>query len=146
MRISTDYQYNSFRYNIQSADQRLATVSDQLSSGRRINQPSDDPVGIGHAISIKSLQTSIQQYTSNLNLAKGSLGITDNAVSSMSDLMNQAYQLAVEGASSTTDQTARNAMVAQVTALQSQLVNLANTQSPDGSYIFAGQLNNSVPY
>lgn len=146
MRISTAYQYDSYQRDIQLAAEKLSTISQQLATGKRINQPSDDPVGVGQSLTLHSLQSGIQQYMSNLNTAKGSLGYIDNAASSMSDLMNQAYQLAVQGASSTTDQVGRNAMVQQITSLQGQLLNIANTQGPNGSYIFAGQKADTKPY
>ncbi len=146
MRISTNYQYNTYQYNLQNADQRLVAISQELSTGRRINQPSDDPVGVGQSITLNSLQSGIQQYLSNLNTAKGSLGTIDNTASSISDLMNQAYSLAVQGANSTTDQTGRNALAGQISELQKQLVNLANTQGPTGDYVFAGQRTSTKPY
>ncbi|HVT11871.1 MAG TPA: flagellar hook-associated protein FlgL [Fimbriimonadaceae bacterium] len=146
MRISTGYQYDSYMRDIQLAQDNLTTISQQLATGRRINQPSDDPVGVGTSLSLRSLQSGIQQYMSNLNTAKGSLGYIDNAASSMSDLLNQAYQLAVQGANSSTDQTGRNAMVQQISSLQNQLINIANTQGPNGSYIFAGQKSTTKPY
>lgn len=146
MRISTAYQYDSYQRDIQVAAEKLSTISQQLATGKRINQPSDDPVGVGQSLTLHSLQSGIQQYMSNLNTAKGSLGYIDNAASSMSDLLNQAYQLAVQGASSTTDQVGRDAMVQQITSLQSQLLNVANTQGPNGGYIFAGQKADTKPY
>jgi len=146
MRISTNYQFSTYQYNLQIADQNLVNISDQLSSGKKINEPSDDPVGFGQAISMQSLQAGIQQYVSNLNTANGSLGTADNTLSSMSTQMNQAYSLAVEGASSTMDQTSLNAIVSQISQIQSQIVNLANTQGPDGSYLFAGQKTSTEPY
>src|SRR5882757_3057267 len=128
MRISTNYQYSSYQYNLQNADQQLVTLTQQLSTGKRLNDPSDDPVGLGQAISLHSLQAGIQQYMGNLNTAKGALGTVDNTASSISSLMNSAYSIAVQGASSTTDQAGRAALASQISSLQQQLVSLANTQ------------------
>lgn len=146
MRISTRYQYDTFQYDIDQAQERLTNISLQLSSGKRINQPSDDPIGVNQSISMRGLQSAMGQYQKNLNSAKGTLGYTDNTASEMTDLVNQAYQLAVAGASSTTDQKGRDAMASQITALQSRLVSLANTKGPDGSYLFAGQKSDTLPY
>lgn len=146
MRISTNYQYNTYQYNLQNADQRLVNLSQQLSTGRRLNLPSDDPVGVGQSITLQSMQAGIQQYMGNLNMAKGSLGAIDNTLSSMSGLMNQAYSLAVQGASSTTDQAGRTAMASQITEIQAQILNLANTQGTNGAYMFAGQKTDTKPY
>jgi len=146
MRISSSYKYDTYQYNLQHAEQRLVEISQQLSTGKRINQPSDDPVGTWQSITLQSLKDGIQQYMGNLNTAKGSLGFVDNTASSLNDLMNQAYQIAVQGASSTTDQTGRNAMASQITSLQTELIGLANTQGTNGAYIFAGQKTDTKPY
>lgn len=146
MRVSTNYQYNAFQFNLQNADARLVAISQQLSTGKRINEPSDDPVGVGQSLTLRGLQAGIKQYMANLTAAKGSLGYIDNTAGSMSDLMSRAYQLAVQGASSSEDQTARNGMASQIATLQSQLVNLGNAQGSDGSYIFAGQKTTTKPY
>ncbi|HTQ09210.1 MAG TPA: flagellar hook-associated protein FlgL [Fimbriimonadaceae bacterium] len=146
MRISTNYQYTTYQYDLQIADGKLANVSQELSSGKRINEPSDDPVGLGQAMSMQSLQDGITQYLSNLNTANGALGTVDSTLSAMSTQMNQAYSLAVQGASSTMDQNSLNALVSQITQIQSQIVNLANAQGPTGAYLFAGQKTDAKPY
>ncbi len=146
MRISTHYQYDTYQLDIQKATERMAELSRQLSSGKRINLPSDDPVGVGHTISMRSLQAGMTQYQSNLNLAKGTLDFTDTTVGDITDLVRSAYSLAVQGASSTTDQTGRNAMVSQISSIQSRLIDLANSQGPNGAFLFAGQKTGTKPY
>jgi flagellar hook-associated protein 3 FlgL len=146
MRISTAYKYDSLQFDIQNAAERLATITQQVATGKRINQPSDDPVGVGQSLNMRSLQAGMTQYQSNLNSAKGTLGYVDNTASDITDLLNQANQLAVSGASSTTDQNGRNAMASQIATLQSRLIDLGNTKGPDGSYLFAGQKTSTKPY
>jgi len=131
MRISTQYKYDTYSFDIQNAADRLAAITQQVATGKRINQPSDDPVGVSHTISMRNLQSGIEQYQSNLNAAKGALGTVDNTGADLTDLVNQANQIAVSGASGTTDQIGRNAMAAQITSIQSRLVDLANTKGPD---------------
>jgi flagellar hook-associated protein 3 FlgL len=146
MRISTGYQYETFRRDISLSEERLANLSQQLATGKRINQPSDDPVGIGRSINMHSLRAGMDQYRQNLNTAKGALGTADNTLSDLTDIVNQAYQTAVTGASSTMDQTGRTAMAAQITSLQSRLIDLGNSKGPDGGYMFAGQKTQTKPY
>lgn len=146
MRISTNYQYDTFQFDIRSAQEKLTEVSQQLSSGKRINQLSDDPTAVSQTISMRSLRSGMDQYASNLHMAKGALGYVDTTASEMSDMLRQAYQLAVQGASSATDQTGRNAMAAQISTLQSRLIDLANTKGPTGGYLFSGQKTSTKPY
>jgi flagellar hook-associated protein 3 FlgL len=146
MRISTNYQYDTFQMDIRNAQEKLVNVSQQLATGKRINKPSDDPVGVGRTVSMRSLKAGIEQYQKNLNSARGALGYIDTTAGDITDLTRQAYGLAVQGASSTTDQAGRNAAATQIGNIQKRLVDLANSKGPTGDYQFAGQKSSTKPY
>src|ERR1044072_3480492 len=146
MRISTRYQFDTFQSDIRIAQERLTKVSQQLATGKRINDPSDDPVGVGKSINMRSLRSSMDQYKANLESARGDIGYVDTTAGEIGDLMREAYQISVEGASAATDQSGRNAMASRVASLQSRIVDLANTKGPDGNYIFSGQKTTTKPY
>jgi flagellar hook-associated protein 3 FlgL len=146
MRISTAFQTNSLEANVQMTASRLYDAQQQVSTGRRINKLSDDPVGLAKSLSLKTVKASLAGFTSNLHTAKGVLGFTDQALQGMNDLVGTAYQAALQGANSTTDQNARNALAANITQIQARLVDLGNAQGPSGQYLFAGQKNDTPPY
>lgn len=146
MRISTRYQYDTFQYDARNAQEKLAEISRQLSTGRRINKPSDDPIGVRQTINMRNLRAGMEQYRENLHTAKGALGYTDNTAKDMNDLMREGYQLAIQGASSSTDQNGRNAMAAQISSIQTRLIDLANTRDAAGGYLFSGQRTSVKPY
>lgn len=146
MRISTAYQFDSYTNDIRLAQERLADAERQVSSGKRIETPSDDPLGTSRALSMRSYKSVTEQYQKNLQTAKGFLGYTESALSSTYDGVRRAYTLAVSGANSSTDQAGRNAMAQEITDIQARLVQQANTRGPSGQYIFAGQKTNAVPY
>jgi flagellar hook-associated protein 3 FlgL len=146
MRISTNYQYDTFQMDIRNAQEKLVNVSQQLATGKKINKPSDDPVGVGRTVSMRSLKAGIEQYQKNLSSASGALGYIDTTAGDITDLARQAYTLAVQGASSTTDQSARNAAATQITNIQKHLIDLGNSKGPTGNYQFAGQKSSTKPY
>jgi flagellar hook-associated protein 3 FlgL len=146
MRISTGYQFETYSSDIRVAQEKLFTFEKQVSTGKRINRPSDDPYGTSSSLTMRSLKSGIEQYQSNLETAKGNLGYTEGALDEMHKVMSRAYQLSVSGANSSTEQTARNAMAAEITSLQRRLVDLANSRGPNGAYLFAGQKNDAQPY
>jgi flagellar hook-associated protein 3 FlgL len=146
MRISTNYQYDTFQLDIRNAQEKLVKVSQQLATGKRINNPSDDPVGVARTISMRSLRSGIDQYQKNLSSARGALGYIDNTAGDITDLVRQAYTLAVQGASSTTDQGARNAAATQIGNIQKRIIDLGNSKGPTGNYQFAGQKSSTKPY
>lgn len=146
MRISTAYQYSNLETNVQLTAGRLYDAQQQVSTGRRLNKPSDDPAGLAKSLSLRTLRASIEGYDQNLQTAKGILGYTDESLSSMHDIANSAYQAALKGANSSTDQPARNALADQITQLQTRLVTVANSRGPSGQYLFAGQKDDTQPY
>jgi flagellar hook-associated protein 3 FlgL len=95
---------------------------------------------------MNGLSSAITQYQSNLTSANGWLGATDNALSSVGTSIQSAYTLAVQGANSSTTQSERDTMANQIQQLETNLVNLGNSQSPTGAYIFAGQKTTAAPF
>jgi flagellar hook-associated protein 3 FlgL len=146
MRVSTNWLYSANQGNVEQAYSAYFTAQQSVTTGKRINSLSDDPTGASTAINLRSLRAQLQQYSANLDQAKGFLSFSESALDETSKLMNTAYQLAVSGANSTTDQSARQEMVSQVGDLQKRLLDLANTQGPDGKYIFAGQKTDVQPF
>ena len=146
MRISTNYQFEFSSTAIQNAQQTEVALQQELSTGKSINQPSDNPYGLYQSLTMTSLKNALSQYNSNLTYAQQFLQESNNALTSVNSMASQAYQLAVEAANSTTSQDARQGMVAQVTQMQQQLVSLANTQGANGEYIFGGQKTQAAPF
>lgn len=146
MRISTAYQFDSYTSDIRKTQERMAIAGQQVSSGKRLTAPSDDPLGTSRSLSMRSYKAATEQYKENLQTAKGYLGYTEDAFGSLYDSIRDAYGLAVSGANGATDQTARTAMATQITTIQERMVQIANTRGPSGQYIFAGQDNAAAPY
>ncbi len=146
MRISTNYQFNSYTQGIDGAAQRVFEAQMRVQSGKRITKPSDDPVGTTSSLAMRAAQTSIQQYSKNLTTAKGTLGYSETSLSDANDLLTQGYQIAVQGANSSNSQEARSALAQEVTSLQNRLVDMANAQGPKGDYLFAGQKTDAKPF
>jgi flagellar hook-associated protein 3 FlgL len=146
MRISTAFQYNQYTSEISTAQQNLYTDQQQVETGKKINQPSDDPVGTSAVLTLTALQSAQTQYSANLNTATGWLGDTDNALSSASNITQSAYSLALQGANDTTTQQQRQSMASQISQYEASLVNLGNSKGPSGAYLFAGQKTTTQPF
>lgn len=146
MRIGTSYMYDAWTQNIESASTNMFNLEQQLSSGKRINQPSDDPYGTTAALNMTSIQSTLTQYNSNLQIGQTSLKFSESAISDTNSLAQQAYSLAIEASNSTADQTGLNAIMQQISGMQSRVISLANTQGPNGEYIFAGQKTSVQPF
>lgn len=146
MRISTGYQYDSLLFQIENSQSNLSQYQEEISTGKQINTVSDNPVGASQMMSMSTVQAGLTQYTANLNHAKAFISLSDNALSTISGLATQAYQLSVQAANSTTDQAGRDGMVQQINQIESQLVNSANSSLSNGVYLFGGHITNHLPY
>ncbi|MCO5296665.1 MAG: flagellar hook-associated protein FlgL [Fimbriimonadaceae bacterium] len=146
MRISTAYQYDRYSSQIASSQARYMEAQMRVSTGKRINKPSDDPSGVSTILNVKTLQAATKQYAKNVQTAKGVLGFTESALSEAATMTRRAYELTLSAANSTTTQPARDAMIQEIEQMQRNLVDLANTQGPKGEYVFGGQKNDARPF
>ena len=146
MRVSTAFRYDGFSSAIRSADTRVQEAQARVTSGKRIEKPSDDASGTRQLLSIGAVRNGIAGYTKNLDTAKGVLATADNAYGELGDLAQSARTLAIQGATSTMDETERANIADQIDSLQDRLVTLGNSQGPDGRYLFGGQVTDAKPF
>lgn len=134
-----------FLANLNRIEQNLSTANEQLSSGKKVNVPSDAP---GQVDILLQLDTDLQlntQIQSNLGSANTDAQAADSALSSASTLMDTAVQLATEGANATQTAQTRQSMATQVQALLDEMVSYSQTQV-QGRYIFSGDQDQSPTY
>jgi len=145
VRVTNNMVVNNVLYNLSQGASRLARYQNQLSSGRRILVPSDDPVGTVNAMYIRSQRLEKERYLKNVEDGLGWLEATERALHEMSDLLTRARELAVQGASETLPESSRAALAAEVGQLLEHAIELANT-SYGGKYIFAGFETLQLPF
>jgi flagellin-like hook-associated protein FlgL len=125
----------------QQEDQALQ----ELSTGKKVNQPSDDPAAVAGLI-VNNAQTSrVNAYLSNISTLQDSLQEADSTLNSVVTSLTQAVSLATEGANGTLNQTDRDSLVQEVNGIQQQILEYAN-QSFEGNYLFAGTAVNTTPF
>jgi len=146
MRISFRTQYDTYQSDLSRTQSAYVEAQKLLSTGKRINSPSDDPSGTLYSVRARSLRSAFDQYAKNLGSAEASLKTGEAALSDVQLLVRKARQLGVQGATASLDQPARNAIADEIAALQTKIVDLGNTQSGSGNYIFAGQRTDTKPF
>jgi flagellar hook-associated protein 3 FlgL len=145
MNITTNEISNTVMAGVQTTIARLATYQEELSTGLRVNTPSDDPAAARQGMNIQTQIDANAGYLTNANQASAFMTDTDSAYTQMNTLMTQVEQAAVQGANGTEDASSRQALGQSVDAMLSQMVSLANTQS-NGRYVFAGSATNTTPF
>jgi flagellar hook-associated protein 3 FlgL len=136
---------SSASQQVDSLQQQMQDVENQLSTQDKFSQPSQDP---GDASIVMGLQRSLDaqnQYLSNVQSSQSQLGEVDSSLSSLTSLVTQATTIASQsiGTGVTADQ--RTAYAEQIQTLSSQSISIANTQF-EGSYLFGGTKSTQQPY
>jgi flagellar hook-associated protein 3 FlgL len=132
----------------QTLDLRLAELMNaqqETSTGKRIQTPSDDPVGASQAINLQGELTEIGSWRDTAGAGGSFLDATNTALSSASDLIGQVRALAVQGLSGTLTGSDRITVANQLEAVKASLLDVANTNF-DGKYLFAGSASATQPF
>lgn len=146
MGISTQYEYSQWTSYIDQAQQNIFQLGQQISTGKSLNQMSDNPLNGLQVLSMNSVQASLNQFNTNIQTGNSTVGLTTSSLSSAQSLVQQAYTLALQGANSTLDASAATGIVNQISQIQSQLMSIGNTQGSNGQYLFGGQVTNQPPF
>src|SRR5215217_2405492 len=144
-RVSNLLRTNLAQSQISRTQGELLRAQNELSTGKRLNTPSDDP---GDAAVVQQLQKTLEQrkaYADNITQAQGQLGEVDATLGDLTELLKQAQTVAsaTVGSDVTDDQRASAAAVVQ--SLYQQAVSLGNKQL-NGTYLFAGDKATDAPF
>ncbi|WP_080832518.1 flagellar hook-associated protein FlgL [Cohnella massiliensis] len=131
--------------NINTNLTRMQGNSEKLSTGMRINRPSDDPVGITYALRYRSDLSINERYQTNADYAASLLDFNDTLLTQTGDILKRVKELAVQGSNGTQTETSRETIAVEMEQLKEQLVNIANSTFK-GKYVFSGQEVDQVPY
>jgi flagellar hook-associated protein 3 FlgL len=146
MRVSTSWMQQQSVGSMMDRQSDLSDLNIQLSTGKRINQPSDDPVGAARALDLSHLTADVTQYQRNITTANARLGLEDQTLSNVSGVLGRVRTLLLQAANgSQTDET-RGDIAAEMVQLRQQLLGQANSKDGQGDYIFAGNRTGTAPF
>ncbi|QGQ93518.1 flagellar hook-associated protein FlgL [Paenibacillus psychroresistens] len=144
-RITQNMMNTQLMRNLNSNMRRMDNSQNQLATGRRINKPSDDPVGIAFALRYRSEIAANDQYESNANAAVSWMDYTDVTMNQAGSVLQRVRELTVEAANGTNSPESLQAIKSEVTQLTEQMVTIGNSEF-NGKQIFNGQLTDKRPY
>lgn len=145
MRVTPSMMHNNLMRNINNNLLRLDHGQDELSTGRKLNKPSDDPAGITYSLRYRSELAMNGQYEKNISAAQSQLEHTDTVLGQLNDLVQRVQTLTTQALNGTNPQSALDAINKEVSQIYDQTVILGNDQL-NGKYIFNGQLTDKQPY
>jgi flagellar hook-associated protein 3 FlgL len=145
IRFTNDILSRQTLFDLGNITDTLAKTQQQLSSGKRITAPEDDPYGSGRAVSLRNELADVQQYRVNINDASAWAQQTDSSLGNVTDLLQRARELTVQAANGTQNQSSLNAIASEMTQIKASLLAEANS-TYNGRYIFSGTATNVAPY
>ncbi|MFA5032249.1 MAG: flagellar hook-associated protein FlgL [bacterium] len=145
MRISTNLLSRNVLAQIEQGQERLFWNNQRIATTKRIQKPSDDPIGTDTAMQTRTNINANNQYIENSNNAVSWLNSTEMAVNNLFDSLTTASELATYGASDTIGPDSRKAVGNEVNQLLEEFVDNANSQAK-GKYIFGGFQTLEAPY
>ncbi|WP_418791023.1 flagellar hook-associated protein FlgL [Phosphitispora sp. TUW77] len=137
MRVTQGMLAGNFLNNLNANYRNMNRIQEQLSTGKKINRPSDDPIGVATSLRLYTGLTETEKYKSNVDAATAWLDTTDTALGQAGDVLNRVRELTIAGASDSLSQSARYALAAEISQLREQVEQIGNT-AHDGRYIFSG--------
>jgi flagellar hook-associated protein 3 FlgL len=138
MRITDNLISSSLEQNVQNSLSSLTTVTNEISTGKSLNSPSDNPAGTAEDLSLREALLGDTQYESDANQASNILNTSSSALSNVNTVLDQVNQIAIQGANTGAEgQTSLNSLADQVGTAIQQITQLANTNVA-GTYVFGG--------
>lgn len=137
MRISNSMLSDRVVFNMQRSLARFLRLETQMSSGRRIIQPSDDPVGTQRDLAYRTELAKGEQYRKNIEQAQTWMQSYDSILGDLKDILSSAKEIAVAMANGVYDEVARNGSAAEVDSLFERMMQLSNSEL-EGRFIFSG--------
>jgi flagellar hook-associated protein 3 FlgL len=144
-RLGSSQLLSQANFFLAGNEKRLADYQERVSLGKNINRPSDDPLGTTRLLDLSNTIDNDQVYLRNISAGLAQLKTTDNSLTSLTNVVQRASELATQGASVSVSAVNAAALSKEVNQLIEQTVQLGNTRLGD-IYIFGGLKSNSPPF
>jgi len=145
MRITTKLLNDNVINSLFTNRSKLNDLQEQLSTGKKVSKPSDDPNASINILSAKLSLDQVERYTTNIENALSELDIADESILSTVDVVQRAKELAVQASNATNGATEFSAIKSEIDQLIEQVKDAANTKF-GSKYIFGGVITEIPPY
>ncbi|MBO7747229.1 flagellar hook-associated protein FlgL [Paenibacillus sp. MWE-103] len=145
MRVTQNMTSSRLIQNLNSNMRKMAIQQDQISTGRKINKPSDDPVGLTYGLRYRSDLTANTQYQDNISSSLSWLDFYDTQMDQATQVLQRVNDLAVQAGTGTNTPDSLDAINKEIAELKNQMTDIANS-SFNGKFVFGGQLFDEQPY
>ena len=145
MRVTMSTMYNNIQNNLQRLAEDLQRINASISSGKKYQSISDNPVDVGAILGLTQDESQMVQYDRNLNTAKSWLSTTLSALQNITDMVQTSMALANQMATGTYNASQRQAAAQQIQGDIEEVMQVGNTEL-EGQHILAGFATDSSPF
>lgn len=143
MRVSGLNNSNAMLAQLGVNGNRVAKLMEQLSTQKRVNVPSDDPVAASRLVQLSREQSAIKQYQSNITSLSGALSVQESHITAMSNQVLAVGDKLKLANNSTLSQQDLASYGAELGSMLDSLVSTMNSKNENGSYLFSGTKTNT---
>ena len=145
-RVSSASRYDSAVATLQRRQADMSNAQLQMTSGKRVNRPSDDPTAAARAERAFIAQQRIDSAQRSVSVSRNAMALTESALGQAGDLMQVAREKLVAAGNASYSAAERKSLTDELMALRGQLLALANQTDGAGGYIFGGQGTTAPPF
>ena len=146
MRISTLQSYTQGVNGIKNASEQSFKTQNQLSIGKRVLTPSDDPVASTRIVQLNQAQAIRDQYKSNIGRVSGRLDLEDAQLGAMNEIITRVRELTIQAGNGAYTKSDREAIAVEMEQRLDELADLMNSKDAGGEYIFSGFKGQTEPF
>ncbi|MDY0137519.1 MAG: flagellar hook-associated protein FlgL, partial [Thiomicrospira sp.] len=146
MRVSTNMFHNTSFNSISQHQNELLKIQEKLSSGNRVNRPSDDPVGTTQIHALTRTMNTIDQYAKNGEYASSQLVLEETAIKDTQDVLQRVRDIGIMMSNDTYNPDQRRIASIEIGQLMQHVKGIMNMKNAEGEYMFAGNNVNNTPY
>jgi flagellin-like hook-associated protein FlgL len=144
-RVSENMKFTTLTGSLFNVQGKAADLMEKISTQKKINRPSDDPIGAGSILNYNSTLSAIDQYQTNVTNAQTWLSLTDTNLSAIKDIISEAQDVATSQSSAVASNETMDASASLVSSLIDSALSSMNAKSGD-SYLFGGSKTDVAPF
>lgn len=137
--------YRNFMFNLQRTKTRYDEAISQSTSGKKLNNLSDNPSDMAYVLTLRSKIAQIEQFDDNINSGLSLLRTSESALNQVQTMLYTIVSLAEQGASETQDAQGRVLLADRVDEIREAIMDYANSEI-DGRFVFAGSATDTQPF
>ncbi|KAF1017196.1 MAG: Flagellar hook-associated protein 3 [Stenotrophomonas maltophilia] len=145
-RISTSMMFSQSVSLMMAKQAKMNHLEQQIATGSKITSAKDDPVNAGAAVGLDRTLAALDQMKLNANNVQKRLGLQENTLARINDLMGRVNDLTLQASSPTLSAADKKTVGTELNQIREGLPSLANTSDGTGRYLFGGTHDGDPPF